>query len=175
MAGVSASVPSVGQKYFARAEARLTDERCSRISLPRFVLRGSTNIPTSWYFTTSNGLFYRTAVGHGSEHPFLTASVPFPHLSLPIPLLFPVLVDRNNLDTLKSGLQLAVEVVQRLLESGVYARVLGNVAYVMVSPMTPVEACGELMAAVASVVGGLSEEGGGGAASSRSDWVAHNI
>lgn len=65
--------------------------------------------------------------------------------------------------------------MQRLLESGVYARVLGNVAYVMVSPMTPVEACGELMAAVASVVGGLSEEGGGGAASSRSDWVAYNI
>lgn len=68
-----------------------------------------------------------------------------------------------------------MEVVQRLQESGVYARVLGNVAYVMVSPTTPAEACGELMATVTSVVRGLGEEGGEGTASPRADAVAYSI
>lgn len=65
--------------------------------------------------------------------------------------------------------------MQSLHESGVYARVLGNVAYVMVSPTTPAESCGELMATVTSVIRGLGEEGGGGAASSRADAVAYSI
>lgn len=65
--------------------------------------------------------------------------------------------------------------MQRLHESGVYARVLGNVAYVMVSPTTPAEASEQLMATVTSVVRGLGEEGGEGAASSRADAVAYSI
>lgn len=69
----------------------------------------------------------------------------------------------------------AVEVVQRLHDSGVYARVLGNVAYVMVSPTTPAEACGELMATVTSVVRGLGEESARGGKSSRADAVAYSI
>eukprot|EP00752_Nemacystus_decipiens_P005181 g4701.t1 len=68
----------------------------------------------------------------------------------------------------------AVEVVQRLHESGMYARVLGNVAYVMVSPTTPVEACGELMATVTSVVKGMGEEGVA-SKSSGADAVAYSI
>ncbi len=66
----------------------------------------------------------------------------------------------------------AVEVVQRLSESGVYARVLGNIAYVMVSPTTPPEACGDLMATVASVIRGLGEDSG---SSSWPDPVAYSI
>eukprot|EP00903_Cladosiphon_okamuranus_P015221 g14067.t1 len=69
----------------------------------------------------------------------------------------------------------ATEVVQRLHDSGVYARVLGNVAYVMVSPTTPAEACGELMATVTSVMRGQGEEGGGRRASSGAAAVAYSI
>ncbi|CAN0477704.1 unnamed protein product, partial [Hapterophycus canaliculatus] len=49
----------------------------------------------------------------------------------------------------------AAEVVQRLHDAGVYARVLGNVAYVMVSPTTPIEACEGLMATLTGVMRGL--------------------
>ena len=45
--------------------------------------------------------------------------------------------------------------MQRLGESGVYARVLGNVAYIMVSPTTPVEVCRDLMSIVARVLDGI--------------------
>lgn len=62
--------------------------------------------------------------------------------------------------------------MQRLDEAGVYARVLGNVAYVMVSPTTPPEACGDLMATVASVIGGLGEDSG---SSSLPDPIAYSI
>lgn len=51
-----------------------------------------------------------------------------------------------------------MEVVQRLDESGVYARVLGNVAYVMVSPTTPVEVCRDLMSTVAGVLAGIDTD-----------------
>ncbi|CAN0258670.1 unnamed protein product, partial [Ectocarpus sp. 4 AP-2014] len=72
----------------------------------------------------------------------------------------------------------AAEVVQRLHESGVYARVLGNVAYVMVSPTTPVEACEGLMATVTGVLRGLGEDGdvgGSGKADSGPNSVAYSI
>lgn len=49
----------------------------------------------------------------------------------------------------------AVEVVQRLDGSGVYARVLGNVAYVMVSPTTPVEVCRDVMFTLTGVLAGI--------------------
>ncbi|CAM9501524.1 unnamed protein product [Laminaria digitata] len=65
----------------------------------------------------------------------------------------------------------AVEVVQCLDESGVYARVLGNVAYIMVSPMTPVEVCRDLMSTVARVLAGLDT----GRASSEPNVAAYSI
>ncbi|CAM9536742.1 unnamed protein product [Pylaiella littoralis] len=68
----------------------------------------------------------------------------------------------------------AVEVVQRLHESGVYARVLGNVAYVMISPTTPGEACADLMATVTTVIRDFGEDGGR-KASSDPDSVAYSI
>ncbi|CAM9640842.1 unnamed protein product, partial [Ascophyllum nodosum] len=46
----------------------------------------------------------------------------------------------------------AVEVVEGLREEGVYARVLGNVAYVMVSPTAPAEICMGTMAALKRVI-----------------------
>lgn len=65
----------------------------------------------------------------------------------------------------------AVEVVQRLDESGVYARVLGNVAYIMVSPTTPVEACRDLMSTVAGVLAGIDT----GRTSSEPNVAAYSI
>lgn len=65
----------------------------------------------------------------------------------------------------------AVEVVQRLDESGVYARVLGNVAYIMVSPTTPVEVCRDLMSTVARVLAGLDT----GRTSSEPNVAAYSI
>lgn len=109
-------------------------------------------------------------VGHGSQIPRPDA----PHLPLPLRRApFPPLAARNNLARYDS--QGAIEVVQRLHDSGVYARVLGNVAYVMVSPTTPAEACDELMAAVTRVVRGPGEEGGGGTASIDADAIAYSV
>lgn len=48
-----------------------------------------------------------------------------------------------------------MEIVQGLHESGMYARVLGNVAYVMVSPTTLPEVCIDLMSIVKRVIQGL--------------------
>lgn len=145
------------------------------VCIPLTLFRGSAN--TLPGFATSIGLSHRTTVGHGNDDPFPISPAPF--LSLPpflIPSLLPlspVLVVWNNFA--RHGSRRAVEVVHRLLESGVYARVVGDVAYVMVSPTTPMDACGELMASVTSVIRGLGEEGDGGAALSRADAVAYNI
>lgn len=46
----------------------------------------------------------------------------------------------------------AVEVVEGLRKAGIYARVLGNVAYVMVSPLTPAEVCVDTMSSMKRVI-----------------------
>lgn len=46
----------------------------------------------------------------------------------------------------------AMEVVEGLRKAGIYARVLGNVAYVMVSPLTPAEVCVDTMSTVKRVI-----------------------
>lgn len=46
----------------------------------------------------------------------------------------------------------AMEVVDELRKAGIYARVLGNVAYVMVSPLTPAEVCVDTMSSVKRVI-----------------------
>lgn len=48
--------------------------------------------------------------------------------------------------------------VRSLRAEGLYARVLGNVAYVMVSPTTSAEACLELMSIVKRVVERLDDK-----------------
>lgn len=51
--------------------------------------------------------------------------------------------------------------VAQLHDAGVYARVLGNVAYVMVSPLTPTEACEGLMSTLMGVLRGEALAGEG--------------
>lgn len=48
--------------------------------------------------------------------------------------------------------------MQGLNDEGMYARVLGNVAYVMVSPLTRPEVCGHLMSIVERVVRGQDDD-----------------
>lgn len=54
----------------------------------------------------------------------------------------------------------AIDVVRGLHGSGgLYARVLGNVAYIMVSPTTPAEVCRTLMAIMEGAICGGAEKG----------------
>lgn len=65
----------------------------------------------------------------------------------------------------------AAEVVQGLLESGMYARVLGNVAYVMVSPTTQAEVCSDLMSTVSRIIAEIDD----GRPAFKPDVVAYSI
>ena len=109
------------------------------------------------------------------EHPSIPCRFSLPRPQCTHPPRAPGRLPLETISLFRYDSHGAVEVVQRLHDSGVYARVLGNVAYVMVSPTTPAEACGELMATVTSVVRGLGEESARGGKSSRADAVAYSI
>ena len=68
----------------------------------------------------------------------------------------------------------AVEVVEGLREEGVYAQVLGNVAYVMVSPTAPAEICMGTMAALKRVILAL-DKGSFRTPPEASESVAHSV
>ena len=52
----------------------------------------------------------------------------------------------------------SIPIVKKLFEEGVYARPLGNVVYIMVSPLTSKEVCSKLCKTLASAIGSVIQK-----------------